>query len=98
MATVDGVSEAPADFPPFADGLAHPLGLDVFGGRVYWTDSKTNDLNVLVKEQNYTVRAGVTGLLGISIYHNRRQPVMNGCDLVRPAPLPRSLWVVVLAL
>lgn len=65
----------------FVGDLTHPLGLDVFANRIYWTDSKTNDLNLLVKNDNYTVRAGVSGLLGVTVFHQRRQPVRNACDL-----------------
>lgn len=80
LGVIESVSVDGTDRRLVKDGLAHPLGLDVYGNRVYWTDSKTNDLNMLTKGENYTVRAGVTGLLGVSVYHQRRQPVHSACD------------------
>lgn len=55
----------------------------MFDGRVYWTDTNTKDLN-LVKEGDgqRTVRSGVTGLLGVDVFHQRRAPVRTACDQV----------------
>ncbi|XP_034246865.1 LOW QUALITY PROTEIN: low-density lipoprotein receptor-related protein 4 [Thrips palmi] len=80
LGVIESVSVDGTDRRMVKDGLPHPLGLDVYGDRLYWTDSKTNDINLLFKEENYTVRAGVTGLLGISVFHQRRTQVITACE------------------
>ncbi|KAE8753091.1 low-density lipoprotein receptor, partial [Frankliniella occidentalis] len=95
LGVIDSINVDGTDRRLVMDKMAHPLGLDVFGNRLYWTDSKNNDLYVLKDgKHNHTVRAGVSGLLGVTVFHQRRQPVRTGCDQPGPYLLLARRWDV----
>lgn len=65
------------------DGLGHPFGLDVSGGRVYWTDWDTKSAMSADKftgKSVSTVIANTSDLMDIRVFHRTRRRVYNACD------------------
>ncbi|ALC49629.1 CG8909 [Drosophila busckii] len=64
-------------------GLGHPFGLDVSGGRVFWTDwdnRSAMSADKLTGKNVATVIANSSDLMDIRVFHRQRRRVYNACD------------------
>lgn len=66
------------------EGLQHPFGIDVYDGKVYWTDWKTFSIEVANKlsgKNRQTLISNVTDLMDIRIFHRDRKSATNLCSI-----------------
>ncbi|XP_068751456.1 low-density lipoprotein receptor-related protein 1-like isoform X2 [Montipora capricornis] len=64
-------------------GLAHPFGLDISNGFVYWTDWKSQDIqhtNISDPSSLVVLRSGLKYLMEIRVYDPKRQTGSSPCN------------------
>lgn len=66
------------------EGLEHPFGIDIYDRKVYWTDWKTQSVEVADKfsgKNRRTLLTNTTDLMDIRIFHRDRKSISNLCTI-----------------
>lgn len=65
------------------EGIQHPFGIDVYDRKVYWTDWKSQSVEVADKisgKNRHTIIANMTDLMDIRIFHRDRRSIHSLCS------------------
>lgn len=66
------------------EGLEHPFGIDIYDRKVYWTDWKTQSVEVADKlsgKNRRTLLTNTTDLMDIRVFHRDRKSISNLCTI-----------------